>query len=57
MVSNHFSFWEMGRGQSFGRIVGVVTSLIEAYPSLFTIACAKNAWVGDVWSAKMGGRC
>ena len=28
-----------------------------AYPTLFTIACAKNSWVEGLWSAEMGGGC
>ena len=57
MVSNNFSF-VVGDGKRtrFWKDSWCGdTSPIEAYPSLFTIACAKNAWLGDVWSAEMGG--
>ena len=49
LVSNHFSF-EVGDGKRtkfWNKSLCRDTSLIDAYPALFTIACAKNAWVGD----------
>ena len=59
LVSNHLSF-VVGDGKRMkfweDSWCGD-TSLIDAYHSLFTIACAKNAWVGDVWSAEMGRDC
>ena len=59
LVSNHLSF-VVGDGKriKFWKDSWCGdTLLFDAYPSLFTIACAKSAWVGEVWSAEMGGGC
>ena len=57
LVSNHFSFvvGDGKRTKFWKESWCGDTSLIDAYPSLFTIACVKNAWVGDGWSEEMGG--
>ena len=58
-MSNHYSF-VLGDGKrtKFWKDSWCSdTSVNNAYPSLSAIACAKNAWVGDVWSMEMGGGC
>ena len=59
LVSNHLSF-VVGDGMriKFWKDSWCGdTLLFDAYPSLFTIAYAKNGWVGEVWCAEMGGGC
>ena len=59
MISDNLSF-VVGDGQRIkfwkDRWCGDIP-LNVVFPSLFTCACAKEAWVGDAWSVEQGRVC
>ena len=59
LISNRFSFvvGDVKRIKYWKDRWCNDTPLNVAYPSLFTLACAKDAWVGGLWSAELGGGC
>lgn len=47
----------MGEGRNSGGVYGLEMSLEVAFPSLFSIVTAKEAWVRNLWSLGHDGGC